>query len=96
VVEPEDAEIEEDPKPSLPRNSYGKWDHSQQMGNEAVRELRCKKFKTLRTSLSKFIDLHLNDLSYLLHGETYSLTFDISFKDSLHDAETDCIKAVKC
>jgi signal transduction histidine kinase len=66
------------------------------MGNDAVREVRIKKFKALRKSLSQFIDLHLNDFSHLVHGENYSLTFDICFKDILLDDEADCISALRC
>ncbi len=66
------------------------------MGNEAVRETRTKKFNAVRKELSKFIDIHLNDLSYFLHGENYSLTFDISFQESLVDGGSGCIRAVRC
>jgi len=43
--DPEDIEIEDDPTPSLPINSFEKWDITKKMGNDAVTK-HDEKFKS--------------------------------------------------
>ena len=62
--------MEEDPEHYLPSLTLQKKDNSDLMkaGNEVCRDLRNMKLGILRKQLTKFTDLYLGGMSYLVDG----------------------------
>ena len=91
-------EVEEDPEHYLPSLTQQKKDNSDLMkaGNEASRDLRKKKLWILRKQLTKFTDLYLDDMSYLVDGSQHSVTLDICFDENQQLDTVECIKSIRC